>query len=190
MDCGTSGGPAGARSGACLMVGGDRDRSSTRSSRCSPTWPLPGAYAFFDGHGAGHFVKMVHNGIEYGMMQAIAEGFEVLEAGPFELDLEQVADLYQHRSVVESRLVGWLRDAYGELGDALEGASRVVGHSGEGEWTVLAAKEMGIPVPVIEASLEFRKASETQPRYAGSVLTAMRDAFGGHGLGPGGGPRR
>ena len=108
LDCGTSGGPAGARNGACLMIGGDRDGRSSRSSRCSPTSRRPAATGSSTGHGAGHFVKMVHNGIEYGMMQAIAEGFEVLHAWPFDLDLEQVADLYQHRSVVESRLVGWL----------------------------------------------------------------------------------
>ena len=182
-DCGTSGGPAGARHGATLMVGGDPTVFSAIEPMLADV-ATPGGYRFFDGHGAGHFVKMVHNGIEYGMMQAIAEGFEVLHAGPFELDLEQVADLYQHRSVVESRLVGWLRDAYEELGDDLDGASCVVGHSGEGEWTVLAAKELGIEVPVIEESLEFRKGSETQPRYAGKVLTALRDGFGGHGLGP------
>jgi 6-phosphogluconate dehydrogenase len=150
----------------------------------------PGAYRFFPGHGAGHFVKMVHNGIEYGMMQAIAEGFEVLHGGPFDLDLEQVADVYQNRSVVESRLVGWLKDAYTRMGDDLEGVSAVVGHSGEGEWTIDEAKTLGIPVPVIEESLAARVRSETDPRYAGKVLTALRDGFGGHGLGPGGGPRR
>ena len=112
-----------------------------------------GRLPFFEGHGAGHFVKMVHNGIEYGMMQAIAEGFEVLHAAPFDLDLEQVADLYQHRSVVESRLVGWLAEQYAELGDDLEGVSGVVGYSGEGEWTIEAASQLGVPVPVIEESL-------------------------------------
>jgi len=189
VDCGTSGGPRGARHGATLMVGGDAAVFSAIEPMLADV-ATPGGYRFFDGHGAGHFVKMVHNGIEYGMMQAIAEGFEVLREGPFELDLEQVADLYQHRSVIESRLVGWLRDAYEDLGDDLEGASCVVGHSGEGEWTVLAAKELGIEVPVIEGSLEFRRDSQNCPRYAGRVLTALRDGFGGHGLGPGGGPRR
>ncbi len=189
VDCGTSGGPAGARNGACLMIGG----TASVFDQLEPMFAdvaAPGAYRFFPGHGAGHFVKMVHNGIEYGMMQAIAEGFELLHEGPFDLDLEQVADVYQHQSVVESRLVGWLKDAYGRLGDDLEGASAVVGHSGEGAWTIAAAKAEGVPVPVIEESLAARVRSETDPRYAGRVLTALRDGFGGHGLGPGGGPRR
>jgi 6-phosphogluconate dehydrogenase len=151
---------------------------------------LPDGYRFFDGHGAGHFVKMVHNGIEYGMMQAIAEGFALMHDGPFELDLEEVAAVYQHGSVVESRLVGWLGGAYAELGSDLEGVSGVVGHTGEGAWTVDTAKELDIPTPIIEGSLRFREESEDKPSYAGQVLTAMRNAFGGHGLGPGGGPRR
>jgi len=189
LDCGTSGGPGGARSGATLMVGGERADFDTVEPMLADV-ACPGGYRLFGDHGAGHYVKMVHNGIEYGMMQAIAEGFEVLHAGPYTLDLEQVADLYQHRSVVESRLVGWLRQAYGELGDDLEGVSSVVGHSGEGEWTVRTAHELGVDVPIIEGSLRFRELSAVVPGYAGQVLTAMRNAFGGHGLGPGGGPRR
>jgi 6-phosphogluconate dehydrogenase len=189
LDCGTSGGPEGARTGACLMIGGDRIAFEPLESMFADV-AAPGAYQFFEGHGAGHFVKMVHNGIEYGMMQAIAEGFEILHSAPFELDLEQVADVYQHRSVIESRLVEWLCEQYAELGDDLEGVSGVVGHSGEGEWTIEAARRLGVPVPIIEASLAARVASEAEPRYAGKVLTAMRDAFGGHGLGPAGGPRR
>jgi 6-phosphogluconate dehydrogenase len=189
LDCGTSGGPAGARHGACLMVGGDREVFEELEPMFAEI-AAPGAYRFFPGHGAGHFVKMVHNGIEYGMMQAIAEGFEVLHASPFDLDLEEVAEVYQHRSVVESRLVGWLQEAYAEYGDDLEGVSAVVGHSGEGEWTIDAARERSIPVPAIESALQARVDSEEEPRYAGRVLTALRDGFGGHGVGPGGGPRR
>ena len=189
LDSGTSGGPAGARDGACLMIGGDREVFSANEAMFADV-ALPDGYRFFDGHGAGHFVKMVHNGIEYGMMQAIAEGFALMHDGPFELDLEEVAAVYQHGSVVESRLVGWLGGAYGELGSDLEGVSGVVGHTGEGAWTVEMAKEFGVPAPVIEGSLRFREESEAKPSYAGQVLTAMRNAFGGHGLGPGGGPRR
>jgi 6-phosphogluconate dehydrogenase len=189
LDCGTSGGPGGARNGACLMVGGDREVFESLEPMFADV-SVPGGYRFFPGHGAGHFVKMVHNGIEYGMMQAIAEGFAVLHESPFELDLAEVTDVYQHGSVVESRLVGWLGEGYSALGDDLDGASGVVGHSGEGEWTIRAAKSLGVPVPVIEQSLQVRIDSETTPTYTGQVLTAMRNAFGGHGLGPGGVPRR
>ena len=189
LDCGTSGGPAGARNGACLMIGGDREVFSANEAMFADV-ALPEGYSFFDGHGAGHFVKMVHNGIEYGMMQAIAEGFQILHDGPFDLDLVDVADVYQHGSVVESRLVGWLLSAYRRLGSDLEGVSGVVGHTGEGAWTVQTAGELGVPTPVIADSLKFREESEEAPSYAGQALTAMRDAFGGHGLGPGGGPRR
>ncbi len=189
LDCGTSGGPAGARAGACLMIGG----SSEAFRALEPMFAdvaAPGAYGYFGESGAGHFVKMVHNGIEYGMMQAIAEGFEVLRASGFDLDLAEVANVYQHRSVVESRLVGWLEEAYREYGSGLDHISGVVGHSGEGEWTIQAAEELGIPVPAITAAFQARLASAVKERYAGKVLTALRDGFGGHGIGPGGGPRR
>ena len=189
LDCGTSGGPAGARHGACLMIGGDTEVFEANEPMFADV-ALPGGYRFFPGHGAGHFVKMVHNGIEYGMMQAIAEGFEIMHASEFDLDLEDVADVYQHGSVVESRLVGWLESAYAELGSDLEGVSGVVGHTGEGAWTIEAAERFGVPAPVISDSLRFRVESEARPSYAGQVLTALRNAFGGHGLGPGGGPRR
>ena len=189
LDCGTSGGPAGARNGACLMIGGSQEAFDAAEPMFADV-ALPDGYRFFPGHGAGHFVKMVHNGIEYGMMQAIAEGFQVMHASPFDLDLEDVAEVYQRGSVVQSRLVGWLAEAYGELGGELEGVSGVVGHTGEGEWTVQAARDLGLEAPVIADSLQFRIESEAHPSYAGKVLTALRNAFGGHGLGPGGGPRR
>jgi len=189
LDVGTSGGPAGARNGASLMIGGNEEVFSAVESMFADV-AVAGGYRFFPGHGAGHFVKMVHNGIEYGMMQAIAEGFQLMHDGPFELDLEEVADVYQHGSVVESHLVQWLCEAYAQLGSDLEGVSGVVGHTGEGEWTVRVAEELGVPAPVIAASLRFRVESEEKPSYAGQVLQALRNMFGGHGLGPGGGPRR
>ena len=142
LDSGTSGGPAGAREGASLMIGGDPEVFSALEGMFADV-AVPGGYKFFPGHGAGHFVKMVHNGIEYGMMQAIAEGFQVMHEGPYDLDLQDVTDVYQHGSVVESRLVGWLGEAYAELGSDLEGVSGVVGHTGEGEWTIRVAEELG-----------------------------------------------
>ena len=133
--------------------------------------------------GAGHFVKMVHNGIEYGMMQAIGEGFEIMKKSSFSLDLHSTAEIYNHGSVIESRLVGWLADAYAKFSDELnsdECCSGKVSHSGEGQWTVDAANEFNVPAPVIEASLQFRKNSQDKPSYTGQVVSALRNQFGGH----------
>ncbi len=181
MDCGTSGGPGGARTGACLMIGGHQ-QDFERLEALFADVALPDAYRFFEGHGAGHFVKMVHNGIEYGMMQAIAEGFQIMRLSEYDLDLSAVADVYQHGSVIESRLVGWLAEAFELHGEALEGVSGMVGHTGEGEWTVLTAEEMGLESRVIRGALEFRKESERDPSYAGQVLSALRNRFGGHAM--------
>jgi 6-phosphogluconate dehydrogenase len=179
MDIGTSGGPAGARNGACLMIGGEKDVYQ----KLEPLFKdlaAPDSYLYAGTHGAGHFVKMVHNGIEYGMMQAIGEGFEVLKKSEFNLDLEKVAKLYNNKSVIESRLVGWLDTAYREHGLELAGISGEVSHSGEGLWTVEAAKRMGIEVPIIEKSLQFRIDSKGNPSYTGQVVSALRNQFGGH----------
>lgn len=179
MDCGTSGGPGGARHGACLMIGGERSTFEAHE-QLFKDFAAPQAYQFFEGHGAGHFVKMVHNGIEYGMMQALAEGFTVLKASSFNLDLLRVADIYSHGSVIESRLVGWMKRAFETRGVELEGVSGSVKHTGEGAWTVQTAKELGIPVDNIEQSLNFRIASTDNPSYTGKLLSALREQFGGH----------
>ncbi len=179
FDAGVSGGPAGARHGACLMVGG----SAEQLNRVEPLFidiAAPGAYQFFPGAGAGHFVKMVHNGIEYGMMQAIGEGFEVLRASPFNLDLLKVTELYNHGSVIESRLIGWLQSGYQKHTTELNNISGSVGHLGEGQWTVETAKKMQIPVPIIEGSLQFRLDSQARPSYTGKVVSVLRSEFGGH----------
>ncbi len=181
LDCGTSGGPGGARSGACLMIGGDREVFERVESVFADIAQLDG-YQFFEGAGAGHFVKMVHNGIEYGMMQAIAEGFQIMKRSPFDLDLTRVADVYQNGSVIESRLVGWLEDAYREMGEDLEGVSGTVSHTGEGAWTVDAAHEFELKAAIIDGALQFRIESEHDPSYAGQVLSALRNQFGGHAL--------
>ena len=185
LDCGTSGGPAGARHGACLMIGGKREIFEQHEALFADI-ATPDGYQFFDGAGAGHFVKMVHNGIEYGMMQAIAEGFQIMRMHDLKPDLLRVTDVYQHESVVESRLVGWLHEAYLEMGVGLEGASGMVGHTGEGAWTVDTANEMGLPAPIIAGALRFRVESERDPSYAGQVLSALRNQFGGHAMGDSG----
>jgi 6-phosphogluconate dehydrogenase len=179
FDAGVSGGPRGARSGACIMVGGEREVFARYEALFRDLAAADG-YAFVGPSGAGHFVKMVHNGIEYGMMQALAEGFAIMKAAPFNLDLVAVADLYDHRSVIESRLVGWLKAAFETYGQELEGISGSVAQSGEGRWTVEAAKQLGVPAPVIESSAQFRTESEKRPSYTGKILSALRNQFGGH----------
>jgi len=179
LDAGVSGGPAGARSGACVMVGGRRDVFE-RYEQLFRGISVDGGYAYVGKSGAGHFVKMIHNGIEYGMMQALAEGFAILKSSGYELDLAKVADLYEHRSVIESRLVGWLRNAYEQYGRELSDISGSAAQSGEGMWTVDAAKELGIPAPVIEQALNFRLQSQKNPSYTGKIISALRNQFGGH----------
>ena len=198
MDVGVSGGPSGARAGACLMIGGDKNIYKEYIGLFSDL-AVAGGYDYMGELGAGHFVKMVHNGIEYGMMQAIAEGFSVLKewpsfakastfakatadksAGKAELDLERIAHLYNNGSVIESRLIHWLKEAYAKHGTALHDITGVVSHSGEGKWTVEAAQELGIPVPIIEGALQFRVDSTENPSYTGQIVSALRNQFGGH----------
>jgi len=179
LDAGVSGGPAGARSGACIMVGGRKKVFQ----KCEPLFrdlSVPDGYGYMGRSGAGHFVKMVHNGIEYGMMEALAEGFAVLKASPFQLDLGNIAGLYNHKSVIESRLVEWLRQAYEQHGDDLRDVSGAPAQSGEGAWTVEAGNEFGIPMPIIKGALEFRIQSQDHPSYTGKIVSALRHQFGGH----------
>ncbi len=179
LDVGTSGGPDGAATGACLMVGGDR----TDFDRLRPLWEdlsVKDGFRFFAGHGGGHFVKMVHNGIEYGMMQAIAEGFTVMHASEYSLDLTDAADVFNHGSVIESRLVAWLTSALRLHGEDLEGVSGTVGQTGEGSWTVEEAHRLGVQVRVIEGALEFRRESQQDPDWTGKVLSGLREQFGRH----------
>lgn len=179
LDVGVSGGPSGARNGACLMIGGERNEYE----KLEPLFKdiaTDNGYGYMGRSGAGHFVKMVHNGIEYGMMQAIAEGFEVMKKSDFDLNLTKVADVYNHKSVIESRLVGWLKNAFEEHGENLDDISGSVSQSGEGMWTVETAKELGVPVPIIEGALQFRIDSQKNPSYTGRVVSALRNQFGGH----------
>lgn len=179
MDVAVSGGPNGARTGACLMIGGeteDFDRVRPLIEKIA----APTAYAHVGKAGAGHFAKMVHNGIEYGMMQAIAEGAAVLDASEFDYDLSNVFSIYNNRSVIESKLVGWTQGVFAE-NPTLQDVSSAIGMLGEGEWTVDTAKELGIPVPIIEGSVKVRQQSVQEPEnFRNKVVTALRGAFGGH----------
>ena len=179
VDIGVSGGPIGARNGACLMIGGTNDLFSYLEPIYKDV-SIQEGYAHFAGVGAGHFVKMVHNGIEYGMMQAIGEGFNIMKKSDYRLDLKEVARIYNEGSVIESRLIGWLKKAYEESGIELADISGSVSSTGEGEWTVKIAEEMNEPVPVIKDSFEFRQKSKDNPSYVGKVVSALRGQFGGH----------
>ncbi|MFS8131344.1 MAG: phosphogluconate dehydrogenase (NAD(+)-dependent, decarboxylating) [Candidatus Dojkabacteria bacterium] len=179
IDAGVSGGPDGARNGACIMVGGEKEIFDY-SEEIFKDLSLENGYKFFAGYGAGHFVKMVHNGIEYGMMQAIAEGFNLMKVSSYKLNLIDVLDIYQHGSVIESRLINWTKEGYEKFGEELEGVKGEVEMLGEGEWTVKTAKEMGVPVPIIEGSVKYRLDSIGNPTYIGKVLSMMRTMFGKH----------
>lgn len=179
MDVAVSGGPNGARTGACLMIGGETHDFETIKPLIEKV-AAPTAFAHLGKAGAGHFAKMVHNGIEYGMMQAIAEGAAVLKASEFDYDFSKVFGIYNNRSVIESKLIGWTKGVF-ETNPELTDISSAIGMLGEGEWTVDAAQELGIPVPIIEGSVNVRKESVTTPEnFRNKVVTALRGAFGGH----------
>ncbi len=183
MDIGTSGGPGGARNGACLMIGGSEE-DYARVLELVKSASAPEAFGHFGPVGSGHFAKMVHNGIEYGMMEAIAEGLAILKTSPFELNLPEVFRVYNNRSVIESRLIGWTEDALREDPD-LSDYSSVIGHTGEGEWTINAAHEYRVEVPVLADSFKVRvdsdQVDENSPQgFRNKAVSAMRGKFGGH----------
>jgi len=179
LDAGVSGGPGGARNGACIMVGGPRE-AYLRYEPLFRDLAAANALLYAGASGAGHFVKMVHNGIEYGMMQAIAEGFDLMRASTYELPLTKIADLYNHGSVIESRLVGWLHDGFTAYGETLEAVTGSAHASGEGTWTVETARELNVSATVIEGAVRAREHSRREPSYQGKVVSVMRNRFGGH----------
>lgn len=179
VDVGVSGGPEGARRGACLMIGG-KEKIFKKLKPLFKDLATKNGFQFFKGAGADHFVKMVHNGIEYGMMQSIAEGFNLLKKSPYKINLQKLARVYNHGSVIESRLVGWLEKAFKIHGQGLKGVSGKVGYTDEGEWTVKTAKKLKVPVKVIEEAFKFRVFSHKKPNYTGKILSALREQFGGH----------
>ena len=179
LDAGVSGGVWGLEEGYCVMVGGD-DAGFRMVEPALATLAPEGGYAHVGPSGAGHFVKMVHNGIEYGLMQAYAEGFELLRGVEgFELDLRQISALWQHGSVVRSWLLELLERAFDE-DPQLEGIRGYVEDSGEGRWTVHEAVEAAVPVPVLALSLFARFSSRQDESFAAKVNAALRNQFGGH----------
>jgi 6-phosphogluconate dehydrogenase len=179
VDCGTSGGIWGLSVGYCLMVGGDDDAVAQAEPAFVALAPEDG-YAHVGGPGAGHFTKMVHNGIEYGLMQAYAEGFEVMEKSEFDLDLQEIAGIWRYGSVVRSWLLELLHAAFEKEGADLERIHGYVEDSGEGRWTIAEAIAEDVPVPVISAALFARFASRQDESFAAKVTAALRNQFGGH----------
>jgi 6-phosphogluconate dehydrogenase len=178
VDAGTSGGVWGLEEGYCLMVGGDAD-VCRRLEPIFHTLAPQNGYLRVGDHGAGHYVKMIHNGVEYGLMQAYAEGFELMHASPYKVDLFAVASLWMHGSVVRSWLLELAARALEQDADlsALEG---YVEDSGEGRWTLHEAIERGVPLPVITAALFTRFRSRENNPFSERLLAALRNQFGGH----------
>ena len=178
LDCGTSGGTSGARNGACLMVGGEEDAINVLKDVLQAI-SVENGCLYAGKSGSGHYLKMVHNGIEYGMMQAIGEGFEVLEASEFDFDFEKVARVWNNGSVIRSWLVELMELSFKNDPklDMITGASD---SSGEAQWTVEQALQLKVPTPVISLSLMMRYRSKQNDTFAGKVVSALRNAFGGH----------
>ena len=178
VDAGTSGGVWGLKEGYCLMVGGD-EATFKRLEPLFATLAPENGYAHVGPPGAGHFVKMIHNGIEYGLMQAYGEGFELLKASEFGLDLPQIAELWRHGSVIRS----WLLDLAARAlahDPELDGIAGYVEDSGEGRWTIEHAIDHAVPAPALALSLFARFSSRQQESFAAKLLAALRQEFGGH----------
>jgi 6-phosphogluconate dehydrogenase len=179
LDAGVSGGVWGLENGYCIMVGGEDEGFKNVEPAIRTLAPEDG-YAHVGPSGAGHFVKMVHNGIEYGLMQAYAEGFEILNSSEFDLDLHEIAGIWRYGSVVRSWLLELLYAAFEEEGNDLEKIAGYVEDSGEGRWTVFEAINESVPAPVIAASLFARFASRQDESFGAKINAALRKQFGGH----------
>ena len=183
VDCGTSGGVWGLENGYSLMVGGDDKAIAVIEPLLKSLAPAADmGWGHVGPVGAGHYVKMVHNGIEYGMMQAFAEGFELMDSkSELDLDLGQISRIWQHGSVVRSWLLDLIADAL-EDSEHFASLSDYVDDSGEGRWTVVDSIDQAVPTPVLTLALQMRFRSRQDPSYAGKVLNAMRAGFGGHSI--------
>jgi len=181
VDAGISGGVWGLQNGYGTMVGGDREAVEPLEPIFTALAPENG-YIHCGPSGSGHYTKMVHNGIEYGLMQAYAEGFEILHASEYPLDLEAVAKAWQHGTVIRSWLLELAGAAFAQRGEDLEGVKGYVSDSGEGRWTVQEAMDLDVPAPVITQSLITRFRSRQDESYTAQVLAALREQFGGHAI--------
>jgi 6-phosphogluconate dehydrogenase len=181
VDAGVSGGIWGLQVGFCLMVGGD-DEPVQRLEPLFTALAPDNGYAHVGASGAGHFTKMVHNGIEYGLMQAYAEGFEIIEHSEFDVDLHELSGIWRYGSVVRSWLLELLHTAFEEHGNKLDDIAPYVDDSGEGRWTIHEAIAENVPAPVISAALFARFASRDDINFAAKVAAALRNQFGGHAI--------
>ncbi len=178
IDEGTSGGLSGARYGACLTIGGEK-KIFKKYEKLFKAIAMKNGYAYVGPPGAGHFVKMVHNGIEYGFLQAIGEGFDILHNGPYKLNYAEVSRVWSNGSIIRAYLLELAEKAFRK--DAkLKKIKGVIGGGETGTWTYNVAKKEKVPVPVLQAALKARKASSKRPRFAGQVIAAVRNEFGGH----------
>jgi len=179
VDIGTSGGLAGARYGACLTIGGNKKIFKKIEPVCRAVSVKKG-YAYVGPSGAGHFVKMVHNGIEYAWLQAAGEGFELIVKGPYKnLDLRKIAETWKNGSIIQSKMIGWAENAF-RKDPKLSKIQGIVGGGETGEWAVKTAKEFSVKAGTIKLALGERKKSRKRPRFAGKVVAALRNEFGGH----------
>ena len=178
IDAGTSGGVWGLQNGYCMMIGGEK-ATVDRLAPIFTTLAPPNGYLHVGPNGAGHFVKMIHNGIEYGMLQAYGEGFELLKASQFDLDLGKISHLWNQGSVVRSWLLELAESAF-EKDPKLSAIRGYVEDSGEGRWTVEEAIEKSVPAPVLMLSLFARFASRQDDSFSAKVIAALRNEFGGH----------
>ena len=183
VDTGVSGGIWGIKVGFCLMVGGEDEPVQRLEPIFRSLAPQDG-YSHVGPSGAGHFVKMVHNGIEYGLMQAYGEGFEIMHASEFDLDLHEIAGIWRYGSVVRSWLLELLYAAFEQDGKDLEKIEGYVEDSGEGRWTIFEAINENVPAPAISAALYARFASRQDESFSAKVAAALRNQFGGHAVKP------
>ncbi|WP_425807782.1 phosphogluconate dehydrogenase (NAD(+)-dependent, decarboxylating) [Desulfitobacterium sp. Sab5] len=179
LDSGSSGGQAGARNGLCLMIGGDKESFDQAEGLFKALTEGIGDYLYVGESGSGHFTKMVHNAIEYGMLQAIGEGFELLYEGPYELDLEKIAHLWTQGSIIRSYLMELMERSFSKDAD-LHQITGEVGGGSTGSWAIEEAWKLGVPFETIATSYAARLRSRQDDTFAGKVVAALRNEFGGH----------
>jgi 6-phosphogluconate dehydrogenase len=179
VDVGTSGGVWGLEVGYCMMVGGT-DAAVERLSPILDVLAPPDGWSHMGSHGSGHYVKMVHNGIEYGLLQAYGEGFEILHASEYDLDLHEISRVWLQGSVIRSWLLELAERAFDQDGTDLQHIKGYVDDSGEGRWTVFDAIDKDVPAPVLTLSLLARFSSRQDESYSAKVIAALRNQFGGH----------